>query len=266
MHSTSYLFGIFILLFTLSTNVNAQQAADKSKQQVKDSIEYYPGDVKTRGKYINGLKDGVFEYYSEYKYPNFDGRSTRRLDSTVTYRIGKRNGIKTTYQQYYFEEVVRATESYVDDKLDGNSIFWHSTIQVETVKTFKKGKFINKVKYSIDTTLWGMYVQIQSFPDDTIFLNKYTPGDSLRIKVIGYNDPHLSNGEFITTSLSDRGYKVKSFVIDRFAISDQMQTFSGDLFIIPRLRAGDWFYITDLKILDPNGFEFRLPGRKILVR
>jgi len=236
---------------------------------VKDSIEYYPGHIKIKGKYVNGLKDGVFEYYSDRKYENLDRRYARRLDSTVTYRMGKRNGIKTTYEQFYLQEVVLSTENFVNDKLDGKSIYWHTSFQVDSVKTFSRGKLVSKVKYPRDTTLLGIYFEIRGFPNDTIYLNQYRIGDSLHIELVGYGDRNWETpaSGYPTKSLSSSGFKVKSFVLWMFIDAiDLEQQLVGDRFALRGIKRGERFYISSLIISDPNGFECKLPDQRFIVR
>ena len=50
-------------------------------------FEYYPGDTKTEGKYLNGIKEGEFLYYYEKHI----------LKSKVTYSKGLKNGFSREY-------------------------------------------------------------------------------------------------------------------------------------------------------------------------
>lgn len=270
----SYLIILSLFYFQAKSQINNENvkfsgptAYDKksNKPYTGDYTEYYPGDVKIRGNYVNGLKEGVFEYYSNEKYPNIHNVSVRRLDSSVTFHLGKRNGIKKTYDRYAILEMLQSSESFVNNQLHGMSIFWENSGLLMYTRLYERGKLIKQTDYPIDSSITFLDYVIREYPNDTIHSNKFRPNDSLLIEVVGIKMTDASKTQIESEPLTQKGFKVKSFKIIRI---DSEETFHSEKFALSSLRGwynDDKLYISQTTIIDPYGFEYKLPDKKIII-
>lgn len=217
--------------------------------------------MKIKGNYVNGLKEGIFEYYSEEKYPNiFNNAYVRRLDSTVTFHLVKRNGTKHVYSPFYMQEMLQSSEPFVNNQLHGTAIFWHSSGQIMYTRLYDQGKFVTQTNYKIDSSLHNLDFIISEYPSDTIYSKQFHAGDSLTIEITGVNREGTT-----LEPLSKKGLKVISFKILRL---DSEESFYSEKFTLRSLTGiynADKLYITKMTIIDPYGFEYKLPDKKIII-
>jgi antitoxin component YwqK of YwqJK toxin-antitoxin module len=215
----TYFLSLFIFCFT---NANSQWVISNGRLIGKDSVrivngkavkisnkqpysgefkEYYPGDVKISGNYLNGKKQGVFYYYSPYEYSNSRGPGARNLDSTVNFSNGKREGEKVIYHEMTTEPYIKAIEQYKNDLLDGVCDYWDFSGQFAETKVYKEGKLIKGKKYAFDTSFYRIEFGIFGYPSDTISRITYKVTDSLFLEIYGLSDSPInkySNPSIVT--------------------------------------------------------------------
>src|ERR1035437_4724606 len=124
--SVLFLFLIFNCLFVLSQ--------DSSKIKGFTVFKYENGKVSSEGVLVNTKPDGYWKtYYENGKLKSEGNRKNFELDSIwkfyneegklileITYVKGKKNGIKTTYQE---KEIVK--ENYIDDIKEGLTSYYY---------------------------------------------------------------------------------------------------------------------------------------------
>jgi antitoxin component YwqK of YwqJK toxin-antitoxin module len=252
--------------------VNGKAVKISNKQPYSGEFkEYYPGDVKISGNYLNGKKQGVFYYYSPYEYSNSRGPGARNLDSTVNFSNGKREGEKIIYHEMPVTPYIKAIEHYKNDLLDCVCDYWNYSGQLEETKVYEKGKVINEKKYEVDTSFYRLEFGIVDNRNDTISRFSYKANDSLFLEVYGLSDSPIDkyNMPSIITSLTKRGFRVKSFNVGYSSKGwpdYQVASHSGNAFIIPKQYIGMQgvliFYIDKVVFSDHNGKDYTLTGKR----
>ena len=137
--------------------------------------EYYPGDLKMKGTYLNGLKNGEFTFYA------WD----RLTDSIVNYKNGKRNGIKKTFDALGYPEYF---ENYINDTIDGDCYYWATGGQLLDIVTFKMGKKIKIDTCNYTDTIHLIKCSIVGEKNGIIPKSYYFSNDSIKVNLINVND------------------------------------------------------------------------------
>jgi hypothetical protein len=247
--------------------VNRKAVKISNKQPYSGEFkEFYLGNLKFRGNYKNGKKQDEFDYYNLNEYSIKSGGL--QLDSTVNFRDGKREGKKIIYHEmsmttggYY----IKAIEYYKNDVLNGVCDYWDFSGQIAKTKVYKKGVLIKEMNYTLDTNIYlidfriiGSYKEIGSSAE-TISRSPHQSIDSALT-------------QYKTASLTKRGYKVKSYSIsfDCKGCSDySFSTHKKTGFAIPFVDYSRHYslvkiYIDYLVLVDPNGKEYTLPGKRFI--
>jgi antitoxin component YwqK of YwqJK toxin-antitoxin module len=141
---------LLLLAFFFPVNTNAQQTKDGYNKL------YYPnGKISSEGTIREGKPDGYWKnYYENGKLKSEGNRKDFKLDSLwkfytekgllyliYTYREGKKNGFKYTYQPQLKDSskgILSSKECYVNDTLEG-STYTYRKGKLFQIKAFKGG-------------------------------------------------------------------------------------------------------------------------------
>jgi antitoxin component YwqK of YwqJK toxin-antitoxin module len=261
---------IFILLLVLFSNVTAWSQVDckmeidkkhdtiyKRGEQIPYSgnyEEYYPGELKIKGNYLNGLKNGEFTYFA------YTGESSHNeIDSIVNYKNGKKNGIKKTFDALDYPE---SFENYINDTIDGDCYYWYEGGQLYGIITYNKGKKIKIDTCQLVDTIHLIKCFIKGEKNGMISNNIFTTNDSLKVFLININDQE----PYDTVPLSVK-YKIISFKyrLWRFVGGDDIETsdfisYNGYIHN-PRSFYFNGIEISNIYIENPCGQKYYLPSR-----
>lgn len=184
---------LFLFLFFTSFSYS-QDTTDISKS-VYTVYKYENGNISSEGYIRNGKPDGYWKtYYENGKIKSEGNRKNFVLDSIwkfyneekklileITYKNGKKNGIKTTYtadeivkenyvndvkqeltSYYYLNGMLRQSINFVNGKEQGIAKEYDKNGNVITLMEYKKGYLISKEKvnrYNYDSLMQGKWVE-----------------------------------------------------------------------------------------------------------
>jgi len=138
---------ILIILFLFNSIFAFSQ--DTSKVVGFTVFKYENGNISSKGFIKNGKPDGYWKTYYENGILKSEGnRKNFELDSTwkfysedgklildITYKNGKKNGIKTTYLQ---KEIIK--ETYLNDIKEGFASYYYADTTLRLTVKFVKGR------------------------------------------------------------------------------------------------------------------------------
>ncbi len=138
-----------LLLIIFNSLVVLSQDTSKTKIKGYTVFKYENGQVSSEGVMVDGKPNGYWKTYYETSIIKSEGsRKNFELDSlwkfynedgklilSITYGKGRKNGIKTTYQQ---KETVK--ENYVNDIKDGLTCYYYPDGKLRLAINFIKGR------------------------------------------------------------------------------------------------------------------------------
>jgi hypothetical protein len=232
--------------------------------------EYFPGEVKESGNYLNGLKDGTF-----YKYKN----NLYDLLSVEHYSKGLKNG---EFRKYYpYNECVMnllSLENYKNDTLI-DSYYWDKSGQL--IKTIIDNQTKN---YSIDSSIWTIlfYIKGEKLFKPPYYYYRTAPSKGINRKYLCKKDPIkiqvakitctdcLSPGNDIVDTIVLNNFKVLSFSLSYSQAGDSGtgEDIIGD--VIPEkykavFKSLPVFYLENVVILDNNNVQYYLTDAKYII-
>lgn len=220
--------------------------------------EHYPGDIKVKGQFINGLKNGEFIYYnnttSSFEY------GFCSIDSIINYKEGKKEGVQ---KGFFFCPQESYRKNFKNGLLNGYSYYWDISGQLVKIETYENNSLVDNKDIDIDSNLANIVIEIKGFKGDTLSKSKILKSDTLKLIV---------TGEFYTEDgylkLPLKEYEIKSFIWSSYRPgSDYIYKVNGNVLpdkltkIIKDVlkQDKDWkFWIQDLIIIDPNKIEYQL--------
>jgi uncharacterized protein len=140
-----FIIAIVSLIFIFCGSLYAQDSLKKGH-----TVFYYEnGKISSEGILTDGKPDGYWKTYNENGFIKSEGnRKNFKLDSLwkfyndsgkvileINYTEGKKNGIKTTYQ-----EKEKITETYVEDIKQGPTTYYYPDGTVRLIINFIKGR------------------------------------------------------------------------------------------------------------------------------
>lgn len=160
--------------------LQAQMLFDGSGKTSYVKVYYEAGHLASEGKYIDQLKDSVWNYFSTYD---------KRKALTETYLMGKKSGESLKFyadgkvsellnwkndlkdgkwEQYYENGQIRLTGNYLNGMLDGNYICYNPDGSISITGAYKAGSMDGKWTYfnedgALDMTV--EYVNGQMLPN-----------------------------------------------------------------------------------------------------
>jgi antitoxin component YwqK of YwqJK toxin-antitoxin module len=126
----SLIFTAIALCLLACNPSNSQEVKDNEPKPLveKDFTEFYDnGQLKTEGKLVNGLRNGLWTSYYE------NGLKW----SETTFKMDVKSGVTTTY---YESGMMRYTGSYYNDERTGEWLFYN-----EDGSIMKKENFIERL-------------------------------------------------------------------------------------------------------------------------
>lgn len=223
---------------------------------------YYPGNIKFKGSFLNGCKQGEFTYYGDPK--NYGGFF--RIDSIVNYEKGKLNGQKLIYFESYSTNLLQKKLNYSNGKLNGTCYFWDYSLQLEKIIKYENDSILEEHNLGTDSTISAIRIALKEFPNDTVDLNKLT--DSLTLEVVG-EVPNYNNNNSYATSFK----KMNNFTIKSYTVLRQMRfqnyssnKFSSSVFKIKSICADGDVSIVNLILIDKNNVEYEIPKTDFIIK
>lgn len=232
-------------------------------------VDFYPGDPKVKGQFINGQKDGTFTYYER----DYHLVATR----IENYKLGKRHG---EFLGYYSDEYPEFKETYIDDRLHGECLYWAPTGEMERVMVYDKGKLISSNTFPLDTSIYRLSVYIEGeeeWQGTKAIRKEVLCGKPFRLRVAKIVYIHDSEFERHDTICILDNYKVESFGIggplyidpccESTAHIDWYMESKTDLLDIGRIRNRypRYLWLDQVFIIDPNGHKYYLPDIKYTI-
>jgi hypothetical protein len=273
-------FFIFFFLISLFCTAQKEKIANQNilltPTYTGNYYQYYPGDVKVAGKYINGKKEGIFYYYnSERLY------ESRPLDSMVTYENDKRNGLKIAYGSSFRNKSggscwnaasILYKEFYKNDLRNGESIYWDCSRQLNQSITYKDGKIVRQIQYPKDSMIIDIRYRLKPFYKDSIDVTTLKKIDSITLEVYAEKliteewNSTANNYLFKSIRLENAGYRIKSFLI---SVPDQELSINGNA--IPKSKF-NWmvsgenhFLLSNVIVIDKYNKEYALEDKQIYI-
>ncbi len=156
---------------------------------------YSSGDIKEKGKYLKGQKNGTWETFKSdgiiKSTEIFDnGSVTKRItyytdgkvDSERNYKNGKEDGIT---KQYTWEGVLKSEKNYINGKQVGKQMQYY---------TSNAGDYIQTSNYDENGKLSGDFLEIYADNKATKEKGKYLNGNKAGKWIYGYKN-HLYKEE-----------------------------------------------------------------------
>lgn len=220
---------ITVLFFCFFLNIFAQDSLKKGY-----TVFYYDnGKKSSEGTIIDGKPDGYWKTYNETGIIKSEGnRKNFKLDSLwkfyndsgvvileINYSEGKKNGIKTTYQ-----EKEKISETYEDDIKNGATTYYYPDGKVRLIINFIKGKEQGFAKeYAQDGTVITLIEYKSGYVLHRENINRtdknglkqgsfkeYYPSGILKLEGIYLND--VKNGYFKEYDISGNLISVSKYV------------------------------------------------------
>jgi antitoxin component YwqK of YwqJK toxin-antitoxin module len=164
-----------------------------SEEEIKDGPfeEFYPNErLKLRGFYLNGKRDGDWEFFDEYEGGD--------LLVTGKYKDGIKEGIWKEYHRS--DKGLHFQESYMDGKiLDGSWESYHYNGKIKSKGYYYKGKKHGLWESFDENGTLKISGSFKNGSRDGVF-NQYYPHGSLRIKCVFYTPVHVDYESFHSTS------------------------------------------------------------------
>lgn len=107
---------------------------------------YENGQKGLRGSYVNGIKDGLWEYWYSNGQKKVEGR----------YNMGKKEG---QWNYYYPSGKIRIKSNYKNNEMDGINIWYYENGQKKKEALFREGVYIEKTEWDEK----GNIIEIRNF-------------------------------------------------------------------------------------------------------
>lgn len=210
--------------------------------------EYYPGDLKVLGQYVNGLKHGEFKYFGNHTY-----------DSVVNYFYGHKNGQKTTYEA---DGYLWTRLNYINDTLDGIAYYW-TRGQLYTKTTYQKGKAISSQDFPYSDSIEYLIFYLPNEEHEKISQKYIESKDSIPIRLCGIMCGNPSDMDYKCDTIQlNKNYKIVSFDISGWGTDSSVH--SNSCYIkgsAKRMMLYSSFGIDVL--IEAYGVQYNIPGRII---
>ena len=141
---------------TFAQGVDNSQLEDRSQvKYLKKAREPYTGQCYgyyetgqkgLRGSYVDGLKNGFWEYWYSNNQKKIEGN----------YIMGKKTG---EWRYWYSNGQVRIIANYVDDDMDGMNVWYYENGQKKKEAKFRNGVYLEKTEWDQK----GGVVEVQKF-------------------------------------------------------------------------------------------------------
>lgn len=211
--------------------------------------EYYPGNAKVRGQYLNGLKQGEFIYYSSDYY----------YDSIVNYQNGRKYGDMLVYA---YKNYPISKENYINDTLDGNACYWEQG-QLDSTVVYSMGKSISSKKYPVEYSVYDIFFSISSENNGKIKRKYIEKNDSIQFLIGAITTS--SDGKDSTILFANENYKIVSLKVLCF-FCDHLSESSNSPFVsgyFKRLMLYNQFVIEG--VIEAYGIQYKIPDRHFYV-
>lgn len=262
MGSWRYIFFALSFCFiSIDTNGQKNNLFTDTLDRIKTGFtgeyeEHYPGLIKLRGQYKNGLRNGEFIYYRNLG-------ETVEVDSIVNFRNDKKHGL--TY--VYFEGGrVKSKQNYSNGFLDSTSFFWDESMQLSKIENYTSGVLNSVKKIEIDSSISKYFFKIRG---------ENSKGKLSKNKLIKESEIIIDlYKEFFVQNTHERkiekldNYKIQSFIWGTGPKNDARHKCISNVFskqlkldLVNMNETQIW--IDNLIMIDPNGVPYELSFRKI---
>lgn len=210
--------------------------------------EYYPGNIKISGNYLNGLKHGQFIYFGNHVY-----------DSIVNFSFGHRDGLKQTYEA---DGYLESKLNFLNDTLDGQTYYW-TRGQLYYSEIYKKGKLISSQAYPYNDSIKSLIFYLPCEHNGKISRKQIESQDSIQIKLCGIICSNASDIDYECDTIQlDKSYKVVSFDISGWGTDSSVH--SNSCFIKGSAKRMMLYSSFGIDILiEAFGVQYEIPGRII---
>lgn len=216
---------------------------------------YYPGHIRFKGNFVDGLKNGEFIYYRDpAKSSNLQGLK----DSVVNYFNGVLDGEKLVYFNNYTIDLLREKLNYSKGRLNGLCYYWDYSFQLSRIANYYYGNLVEEKLLETDTTISEIAVTLKEFPNNTINLKELT--DSVTLEVVGIV-PDYSQKEYKFSLKPLPNFTIKSYTVLRHLKYQHYKTpkFSSSIFKYGNTKADGDVSVVNLILIDKNNVEYEIP-------
>jgi len=244
--------------------------------------EFFPGEIKVKGQYVNGLKSGVFYFYRQRDYrSNF---YKMHIDSIVEYSNGEKEGrlIRYNWANYKVSD-----ESYSKGKKNGICYYWHDSGQLYRVATYQDDSITSDTIFKIDSSIYQItYIlpfEKSDYMRDENFLNPedYKSLTSLKIQVVilkfenGYDIFDSGLDTIVSNDFKIKGFVFSGNIFDNDSTSRHIgasyifkynDKYSEIILNAIKDSYTPNFWIDEFDIIDKNDIIYRLPTKRYRVR
>lgn len=210
--------------------------------------EYYPGDLKVLGQYVNGFKHGEFKYFGFHN-----------CDSVVQYSYGLKNGQKTTYEA---DGYLDSRINYSNDTLDGTAYYW-TRGQLLSANTYKKGKVISSQYFPESDSIEYLIFYLPNEQHGQISREYIESKDSIPIRICGTMCGNPSEIYYKCDTIQlNSNYKIVSFDISGWGTDSRVH--SNSCYIKGSAKRMMMYSSFDIDVLiEAYGVQYFIPGRII---
>jgi len=128
------------------------------------------------------------------------------------YKLGKKHG---SFCGWYLDGYNEFKESYINDTIDGECIYWSPTGEIDSLKTYSNGRLITEKKFKVDSTILRIIVYIKGEHKiegkRNLFYDGICKKDTIKLLVAKTVIRDLSDGESVVDTILLNNYKVLSF-------------------------------------------------------
>lgn len=265
---------LFILMSLLSNSQNCKNIelieindttySLENKPYTGEYNEYFPGMIKTRGHYEDGLKNGEFLYTDKLE----------NIKSIENWKAGKKHGKFLIYDDF---PKLQSIEYFKNNKLDSLNYYFHYSGALQMVKNYKNGVLVDSVNYIIDDEIFEFLVSIPNEQNSEVDKVEMYKLDSISLSIIGLKYPPEEKKSPDTVVFSN--LNILSFTISAIVLLnkegalhiDWSRKFNSNVISIENIKSlfGHYarkFYIDNVIVENEDGYQWEVPNRAIGIK
>ena len=219
-----------------------------------DYREYYPGNIKSKGHYTRGLKDGEFVNYDR----DPEG------ETIENYSNGLKDGVSKKYIYRNDKKILVRKETFTAGVLD-TAIYWSVTGQLEKIRINAGEPEVKS--FQIDSNIYEILPLVSLKKGRKLYYTDFISEDSVRVKtaVVICSDCFHESRE-IRDTIATRDFSVQSFSMTSVCAGSDYVFYCRHGYItreavqyIERCKP-NMFYLYNIIVVDKHGIPCELPS------
>ena len=265
---------LFFSLFVVGQNCRNIELTEKNDTFYSSSNikytgvyeEFFPGDLKTRGSYENGLRNGEFIFFDE----------TGKIIKTEMWVKGIKHG---KFELFDYSERLQSVEFFKNGIQDSLNFYFHYSGMLEKILNFKNGNLIDSTVYKVDDKIEKIIAMAPSESNSSVDKIKMIQLDSLSLIAVGIRELGIEDENIIYDTIPMPSLKIISYDISATLYVEKEgaghidwgYTFNKNKVPEQQMKAlfGKYareFWIENIIVENKDGYQWKLPSRRITIK